>query len=177
MNRDLVIREPVESEIPALVSMALRSFETTFRGTCDDRDLDAYILETYTEAAFAAELEDESSIFRIASTAAGEILGYAKLRAGHREPGVTGVSPIELQRLYVNPELKRSGIGSILISECLDIARTGGHDVVWLGVWEHNHPARRFYEAKGFSYCGSHEFVMGSDVQTDLLMQRGTSGI
>lgn len=172
MSRDLVIREPVESEIPALVSMALRSFETTFRGTCDDEDLDAYILETYTEEAFAAELEDQTSIFRIASTAAGEILGYAKLRVGHREPGVTGISPIELQRLYVSPELKRGGIGSILMSECLDIARTGGHDVIWLGVWEHNYPARRFYEAKGFEYCGEHEFVMGKDVQTDLLMQR-----
>lgn len=172
MSRDLVIREPVGAEIPALVAMALRSFETTFRGTCDDEDLDAYILETYTEAAFAAELEDESSVFRIASTAAGEILGYAKLRVGHREPSVTGISPVELQRLYVSPELKRSGIGSILMSECLDIARKGGHDVIWLGVWEHNLPARRFYEAKGFEYCGAHEFLVGTDVQTDLLMQR-----
>jgi len=45
---------------------------------------------------------------------------------------------------------------------------------IWLGVWEKNTDAKRFYERHGFVEFGSHEFKMGDDVQTDILMRRET---
>jgi ribosomal protein S18 acetylase RimI-like enzyme len=47
-----------------------------------------------------------------------------------------------------------------------------GKTYVWLGVWEHNTRAIRFYEAHGFSPAGSHDFFLGSDRQTDIIMRR-----
>ena len=55
---------------------------------------------------------------------------------------------------------------------CFELAKSNGHDVMWLGVWEYNPRAQRFYEKNGFRVVGKHTFVLGSDPQTDLLMQK-----
>jgi diamine N-acetyltransferase len=43
---------------------------------------------------------------------------------------------------------------------------------VWLGVWEHNPRAIRFYQRLGFAEVGDHVFVVGTDPQRDLVMIR-----
>jgi ribosomal protein S18 acetylase RimI-like enzyme len=58
------------------------------------------------------------------------------------------------------------------MEECFEIAKEKGCDVMWLGVWEFNPRAQRFYEKHGFRVVGSHVFQLGADPQTDLLMQR-----
>ena len=45
-------------------------------------------------------------------------------------------------------------------------------EYVWLGVWEHNHKAIKFYQDKGFVRFGEHVFVLGEDRQTDFLMKK-----
>ena len=55
---------------------------------------------------------------------------------------------------------------------CFEKAKETGRDVMWLGVWEYNPRAQRFYEKNGFRFVGKHTFLLGSDPQTDLLMQK-----
>ena len=43
---------------------------------------------------------------------------------------------------------------------------------IFLGVWEYNRRARRFYEKNGFYRIGQHIFVMGDDPQTDFLLRK-----
>lgn len=50
-------------------------------------------------------------------------------------------------------------------------ASAHGKQTMWLGVWEHNEPAKAFYRAMGFVETGAHTFVLGSDAQTDLIMK------
>ena len=52
------------------------------------------------------------------------------------------------------------------------IGKEKGKTYVWLGVWEENHRALQFYEKNGFTVFGKHDFVLGDDVQTDLMMKR-----
>jgi ribosomal protein S18 acetylase RimI-like enzyme len=54
----------------------------------------------------------------------------------------------------------------------MDMAAEKRLDYIWLGVWEHNYNARGFYEHNGFKVFGSHEFLLGDDRQTDLLMKK-----
>ena len=49
-------------------------------------------------------------------------------------------------------------------------------DVVWLDVWEKNLRAIEFYRRWGFVEVGTQGFVLGSDVQHDLLMQKRWPG-
>jgi len=41
---------------------------------------------------------------------------------------------------------------------------------LWLGVWERNPRAIAFYKKVGFVDRGSHEFLVGSDRQTDRVL-------
>ena len=43
---------------------------------------------------------------------------------------------------------------------------------MWLGVWERNWRAQAFYRKWEFTVVGDHVFLLGSDAQTDLLMER-----
>lgn len=47
-----------------------------------------------------------------------------------------------------------------------------GRRTTWLGVWERNDRAIRFYARHGYERCGEHVFQLGDDAQTDYIMQR-----
>ena len=59
-----------------------------------------------------------------------------------------------------------------LMQHALAEAAGRGKDAVWLAVWEHNARARRFYEQWDFHPAGTQPFLLGTDVQTDLVMVR-----
>lgn len=42
---------------------------------------------------------------------------------------------------------------------------------VWLGVWEQNQRAIKFYQKNGFRVFDKHIFTLGEDKQTDILMK------
>ena len=134
-------------------------------------DLDHYMRQAFNIDQITAELADETSIFLIAEID-GAPAGYAKLVTGQIEPGITAERPIELNRLYSHQEYIGKGVGQNLMDACFVEAVQLGHDVMWLGVWEYNPRAQRFYEKNGFRTVGRHTFQLGSDPQTDLLMQK-----
>jgi len=134
-------------------------------------DLNHYMRQAFNIEQITAEIEDPQSVFLIAEID-GEPAGYAKLLIDTIEPGITAERPIELNRLYSHQEYIGKGVGQNLMDECVRYAREQNHDVMWLGVWEYNPRAQRFYEKNGFRTVGRHTFVLGSDPQTDLLMQR-----
>jgi GNAT superfamily N-acetyltransferase len=83
---------------------------------------------------------------------------------------VTGPAPIELARFYVDRPWHGHGIAPLLLDACIAEARRRGGKTLWLGVYEHNKRAVRFYEKGGFRDVGSHYFVLGSDKQIDRVM-------
>ena len=133
-------------------------------------DLADYMQKAFNLETVRAELAEENSIFLIAEIA-GEPAGYAKLMIDSIEDGINATRPIELNRLYSKQEFLGKGVGARLMKECFAIAREKNCDAMWLGVWEYNPRAQRFYEKYGFHKVGKHIFQLGSDPQTDLLMQ------
>ncbi len=133
-------------------------------------DLAHYMRQAFSIDQITAELADPNSIFLVAAIDK-KPAGYAKLIVDHIEPGITAERPIELSRLYSHQEYIGKGVGQNLMDACFDRARNDGRDVMWLGVWEYNPRAQRFYEKNGFRIVGKHTFQLGSDPQTDLLMQ------
>ena len=134
-------------------------------------DLAHYMRQAFNVDQIAAELEAQNAIFLIAEIDA-KPAGYAKLNIDHIEDGITAERPIELARLYSHQEYIGKGVGQNLMEACFDFAQAQSRDVMWLGVWEYNPRAQRFYEKNGFRVVGNHTFQLGSDPQTDLLMQR-----
>ncbi|MFA9491557.1 MAG: GNAT family N-acetyltransferase, partial [Anaerolineales bacterium] len=80
--------------------------------------------------------------------------------------------PIELVRIYVEEEVVGQGLGSALMKACLEEIKTNGLGTIWLAVWQKNQRAIDFYKRWGFEKVGVKEFVVGSDVQDDFIMER-----
>jgi ribosomal protein S18 acetylase RimI-like enzyme len=170
---DILIRQATVDDAEELTDLAYKTFWDAFHDHPKNapHDLDAYMSEAFTTERITAELTDPKNLFLLAESE-GELAGYAKLIFENIEPGITAERPVELSRLYSHQEFIGKGIGQRLMDECFQRAAAAGCDVIWLGVWEYNPRARRFYEKNGFAEVGSHTFLLGSDPQTDLLMQR-----
>lgn len=132
-------------------------------------------VKTYVEPAFSVEqmkkeLNEKGSIFLVAFD--GDVpAGYARLRLSD-EIKFPDKKSLELQRLYTTKDYIGKKVGSMLMERCIDETRQRGFDVLWLGVWEKNARAIAFYEKWGFKPFSSHKFLLGSDLQTDLLMKK-----
>lgn len=134
-------------------------------------DLAHYMRQAFNQEQIEGELADHKNVFLIAEVD-GQAAGYAKLIIGAIEPGITAEKPVELSRLYSQQEYIGNGVGQNLMDACFERAKGHDHDVMWLGVWEYNPRAQRFYEKNGFRVVGKHVFQLGEDPQTDLLMQK-----
>ena len=170
---DISIREATVDDAKKLTDLAYTTFWDAFvhhpKNAPDD--LNHYMRQAFNVDQISAELGDEKSIFLIAEIE-GEPAGYAKIINDAIEPAITALRPVELNRLYSHQQFLGKGIGQALMDACFRRAKQENRDVMWLGVWEYNPRAQRFYEKNGFRVVGSHTFQLGEDSQTDLLMQR-----
>ena len=170
-NPGLIIRRGTLADAALLSELGARTFAETFAADNTPEDLAAYTTASFNVALQTAQLEDPASIFLIAEVN-GAAAGYARLHNGEPEKCIEGANPIELVRLYVARDWLGTGIGGELMRACLDTARQGGHETIWLGVWEGNPRAQAFYRKWNFRAVGEHIFPLGSDRQTDLVMER-----
>ncbi len=169
----IIIRQAVIEDALLLTDLAYTTFWDAFAHHPKNApdDLNYYMRQAFNQTQIAAELADANNIFFIAEIG-GEAAGYSKLIVDNIEPGITAEKPVELSRLYAHQKYLGQGVGQTLMDACFERAKAEGRDVMWLGVWEYNPRAQRFYEKNGFRFVGSHVFLLGKDAQTDLLMQR-----
>ena len=85
----------------------------------------------------------------------GAAIAYAQLRDHHVPECVTGPSPIELWRFYVDRGWHGRGVAQALMDRVKAEARQRGAQTLWLGVWERNDRARAFYAKCGFADAGN----------------------
>jgi ribosomal protein S18 acetylase RimI-like enzyme len=168
---DLTIRRANPVDASLLVELGARTFSETFAADNNPEDMAAYLASSFNLAQQTAELDDPASTFFIAEVS-GVAAGYAQLQAGSSAEGIEGAKPVELVRLYVSKEWLGRGVGEALMRACVDEARRAGHETIWLGVWERNGRAQAFYRKWNFRAVGEHVFQLGSDPQTDILMER-----
>lgn len=126
----------------------------------------AHLASAYGVPQQSAELADPNVVTLLAERSR-TLIAYAQLRRHVPPACVTQEHPIELHRFYVDKSAHGTGVASQLMSAVHDMARELGARHVWLGVWEHNARAIAFYAKMGFTRCGSHDFFLGSDRQTD----------
>lgn len=169
----ILIRQAAPEDAKVLTDLAYTTFWDAFAHHPKNApdDLAHYMRQAFSLEQISDELADDKSVFLIAEID-GEPAGYAKLIFESTEPEIIGEWPVELSRLYSHQKFLGQGVGQALMDACFARAKETGRDVMWLGVWEYNPRAQRFYEKNGFRFVGKHTFLLGSDPQTDLLMQK-----
>lgn len=158
-----------------LVDLGKRTFFDTFATQNNPDDIAQYLKKAFSPQQIQTEILASNSLFLLVyptSEATCTPVGYAKLLRHSTEPSVLGRKPIELGRLYVDKSAIGQGYGARLMQACLERATCEGFETIWLGVWERNYRAQAFYKRWGFQPVGTHDFVVGQDVQTDLIYTR-----
>ena len=164
------IRKINIDDLEALRNLSIQTFMETFEEVNTEEDMQKYLDENLSIEKLKTELENVNSEFYFAENN-DEILGYLKLNFKDAQTEKLEENHFEIERIYVLKAFLGQKIGQILFDKAIEIGREKNLEYVWLGVWEENHRAIKFYEKNGFEIFGKHDFVLGKDVQTDLLMK------
>jgi ribosomal protein S18 acetylase RimI-like enzyme len=170
---EIKIRRAILEDAETLAELSRETFWDAFHENPKNapEDMAAYMNSAFNVGQIRKELADEKAIFFVAEIE-NEAVGYAKLLIDNCEPEIKAEKPVELARLYSKQKFLGKGVGAKLMKECFSFAEKSGCDVMWLGVWEFNPRAQAFYRKHGFYEVGKHIFQLGSDAQTDVLMQK-----
>ena len=166
----LSLRVAEFADLVPLLDLAQTSFVQAFTEGNKPENVQAYLSQAFTPVQLEKELRNPASTFLLASLE-GKLVGYTKLNLAAAQTDVQDPESLEVARLYTVEEVWGKGVGQFLLNAALDFAKEKGKTFVWLGVWEHNARAIRFYEKNGFRAFGSHPFPFGDEIQTDWLMR------
>ena len=154
-----------------LSKLACQTFYDTFTGTCTDEDMRSFLEQFFNKDALFRELQNENDLcFFVEEN--NVPIGYIRFMEDYSNfPYMNQWKSLELKRIYILKEHHGKGIAQKLMDFYLDHARNHNYKAVWLGVWEHNSRAQKFYEKYGFVNSGyTHDFPIGNTPQTDIWM-------
>jgi len=166
-----IIKKATISDLQTIQEISKQTFMETFADVNTSEDMENYVLENFNTEQVASEINNRESVFYLA-TLGNETIGYMKLNFGKAQTETYEEQTMEIHRIYVLKAFLGKKIGQLLLDEALKIAQQTAVDYIWLGVWEENGRALQFYTKNGFVEFDKHNFTLGNDVQTDLLLKR-----
>ncbi len=167
---NLSYRKCEPDDLDQLVIIARDTFYSTFAPHNKPEDINTYLERAFSKSGMKNELLDKGSEFYFA-TSNSHLIGYFKINRPGSQTDNNEPRSLELERIYVSEEFQNRGYGKQLMDKTLELAIEQKCDYLWLGVWDQNAGAIRFYERNGFVKFDEHPFYMGDELQTDHLMK------
>lgn len=149
-----MIRHANPTDCRRIAEIQVASWRAAYRGIFPDDYLEALDIGT-REKRWLGFCENSGSRL-LAAWADEQIVGFCHVGPS-RDKG--GKSAAEITAIYLDPEHWRKGHGRELIAAAISFAEDYDLDEITLWVLRENHPAKRFYEAMGFSDDGATQKV------------------
>ncbi len=163
-----VIRPAKPEDATQISDVGRQAFLNAFAHSCSELDMSNFLDSHYTPSHILKEITSTPHRQYIVAEIGSSIVGFASLDSESDEECLKGYpNRIELNRIYVRDDFHGAGIGRVLMESILQKARDLGKTYIWLGVWEYNYKARKFYDKYGFEKVGEHIFTVGTDEQKD----------
>lgn len=164
------IRKITTADIIELQNIGKLTFAETFSSQNSEANMKEYLENGFSKEKLTAELTDPNAEFYFAELD-GKTIGYLKINVGQSQTEIKDKNALEIERIYVLKEFHGKKVGQILYDKAIELAKDKNVEYVWLGVWEQNPRAIRFYEKNGFEAFDKHVFKLGDDEQTDIMMK------
>jgi len=158
------------SDLDRLISITRKTFIDAFAEDNNPDDFKAYMKRAFSKEQLLLEMADPQTSFYLV-LCENEVLGYFKLNENEAQSDIKDENAIELERIYVKSTFQGNQVGHWMLNRIKYIATKKKKNYLWLGVWEKNVNAIRFYEKNGFIKFGEHPYYIGSDKQMDWLMK------
>lgn len=158
------------SDLDALIQISKDTFVAAFEKDNDPDDFREYINKAFSRERLKTELENPDALFHFVFVG-NSLAGYFKVNLVGAQTDVHDEKSMELERIYVVEEHQGKQIGAQMLQYIIQQAAERKMEYLWLGVWEHNPKAIRFYQRHGFQKFGEHPYYIGTDEQTDWLLR------
>lgn len=129
------------ADIPTIRSIAERTWPSTYGGIISQGQIDYMLDLMYSDESLTKQINTDHQfyIFEFEETP----IGFASV--SKEEEGI-----FKLNKLYVLPNIQKTGVGKALLAAVKNYAKANGGKKLILQVNKHNN-ARAFYEHMGFS--------------------------
>ncbi len=160
-----------QKDIHILQEISIQTFTDTFKEQNSPENLKAYLDRAFNLEQLETEITNPSSEFYFIYHGE-ELAGYLKVNIDKAQTERIAEEALEIERIYICSQFKKSGLGNYLMDKAEEIAIGRKKKLIWLGVWEQNENALNFYKKRGFVQTGAHSFYMGDEEQTDFIMSK-----
>lgn len=167
----MLIRFAALADAPRLRELSETTFRDTYTAYNTPENMEKHMAKNFSLHQIETELQDTTNQYIVCENG-DELIAFVKLVRNHSTKGLNEERVIELERIYVLKTFHGQQLGRKLIDFCTAWAKEQGFNVIWLGVWEHNQNALKFYEKMGYTRFGEHTFTLGDEVQTDYVMRK-----
>ena len=164
------VRKVNLEDIEILKHIGKRTFSESFASENSEEDMAEYLENGFSTRKLKEELTDDDAAFYFAELEK-KVIGYLKVNFGLSQTEIQDDKALEIERIYVLKEFQGKSVGQALFQKAVELARKHSLDYIWLGVWEENQSAIRFYQKNGFTEFDKHIFKLGKDEQTDIMMK------
>ncbi|NNF35543.1 MAG: GNAT family N-acetyltransferase, partial [Saprospiraceae bacterium] len=131
MKCDIHIAQASINNLDEIVEIAIQAYKDHYTHLWDDNGVS--YLETYFNYKSFKAYMLPSSLKRLYKIKVDQALvGFLTLGFGYNESGDSDPHKMELERIYFIKEATGKGIGTEVVSFIEDIARSEGHQYIWL---------------------------------------------
>jgi len=163
-------------QVETLRNLAIETYYETFSDTNSEALLQKYFQESLNIEKLSAQLQEPHSEFYFIYSKADKQqmtpAGFLKLNIDDAQTDVMDSTALEVEKIYILKAFLSQGLGKQMMNFSIERAIQQDKKYLWLGVWESNFPALAFYKKMGFEQFGAHDFDMGGDIQTDLMLKK-----
>jgi ribosomal protein S18 acetylase RimI-like enzyme len=158
-------------QLSVLGKLARQTFSDAFKDQNNPEDFQSYLNRAFALEQLQMEIETKGTTFYLVY-GNEKLCGYFKINRNGAQTDVKQADSMEMERIYVLSSFQGQGIGTKIMAHVLHMAKEVQMSFLWLGVWEKNIAAIRFYQRLGFEKFGTHPYYIGNDRQTDWLMRK-----
>lgn len=163
----MILRDVVKGDVPSLSVLASDTFIETFGALYTQEDVQAHLKDKCSEQYFIDAMAEGARVALVSD--ADTLVGYVKW--GKVElPTAHSNGAREIHRLYVRATHQAQGIGAQLFEYAMHACAAAPE--IYLGVWEHNTKAQRFYARYGFSHAAEYTYYVGAQADRDLIWRK-----
>jgi ribosomal protein S18 acetylase RimI-like enzyme len=147
VSSEFTVREATQADLDRVSDVKVRSWADTYAGLVEPAVLRPFLDRDAQLAELREKVTHSGTLLLVAENGPGVVAGFA-LTYLHDEPGPW------LESLHVLRELRRAGIGTLLVRATAARVMTRGYTSLRLGVIVGNDAAARFYQRLGGTMIG-----------------------
>lgn len=164
------IRMATEEDAAALSAAGRETFIQNFGHLYTPQNLTDFLDGVYMPLLQLQEIRTPENFIQVVECE-GKIVGFAKSGPCKLPIADMPARAYEIHRLYLDTNIKRSGLGSQLMQNALDYFTQKEAQAVYVGVWSGNKAAQAFYENFGFRKAGEYHFMVGKHADDEWIMR------